>query len=97
MCRGPVLGASTGQWHSEVRDEPTSANQPRRQRTERAGDTLVVRWVDRLGRNYTDVVDTIREFMRRGVSRKRQIGYHADRRNRAGCEMRKLPAGPGTM
>lgn len=33
----------------------------------RAGDTLVVRWVDRLGRNYTDVCDTIREFMRRGV------------------------------
>jgi len=33
----------------------------------RADDTLVVRWVDRLGRNYTDVVDTIREFMRRGV------------------------------
>jgi putative DNA-invertase from lambdoid prophage Rac len=33
----------------------------------RAGDTLVVRWVDRLGRNYTDVVDTIREFMPRGV------------------------------
>ncbi len=33
----------------------------------RAGDTLVVRWVDHLGRNYTDVVDTIREFMRRGV------------------------------
>jgi putative DNA-invertase from lambdoid prophage Rac len=33
----------------------------------RAGDTLVVRWVDRLGRNYTDVVDTIREFMGRGV------------------------------
>ena len=33
----------------------------------RAGDTLVVRWVDRLGRNYADVTDTIREFMRRGV------------------------------
>jgi len=33
----------------------------------RAGDTLVVRWVDRLGRNYIDVVDTIREFMRRGA------------------------------
>jgi putative DNA-invertase from lambdoid prophage Rac len=33
----------------------------------RAGDTLVVRWVDRLGRNYIDVVDTIRDFMRRGV------------------------------
>src|SRR5215469_6997552 len=33
----------------------------------RAGDVLVVRWVDRLGRNYADVVDTIGEFMRRGV------------------------------
>lgn len=33
----------------------------------RRGDVLVVRWVDRLGRNYMDVVDTIREFMRRGV------------------------------
>jgi putative DNA-invertase from lambdoid prophage Rac len=33
----------------------------------RQGDTLVVRWVDRLGRNYEDVTDTIREFMRRGV------------------------------
>ena len=28
---------------------------------------LVVRWVDRLGRNYEDVCDVIREFMRRGV------------------------------
>jgi putative DNA-invertase from lambdoid prophage Rac len=33
----------------------------------RQGDTLVVRWVDRLGRNYDDVCDTIRHFMRRGV------------------------------
>jgi DNA invertase Pin-like site-specific DNA recombinase len=33
----------------------------------RAGDTLVVRWVDRLGRNYQDVTDTIRQFMREGV------------------------------
>jgi putative DNA-invertase from lambdoid prophage Rac len=33
----------------------------------RSGDTLVVRWGDRLGRNYIDVVDTIRDFMRRGV------------------------------
>lgn len=33
----------------------------------RKGDTLVVRWVDRLGRNYQDVSDTIREFMRREV------------------------------
>lgn len=34
----------------------------------RCGDTLVVRWIDRLGRNYEDVTDTIREFMRRGVT-----------------------------
>ena len=27
----------------------------------------MVRWVDRLGRNYEDVCDTIRHFMRRGV------------------------------
>ena len=33
----------------------------------RAGDTLVVRWVDRLGRNYEDVSDNIQAFMRRGV------------------------------
>jgi putative DNA-invertase from lambdoid prophage Rac len=33
----------------------------------RAGDTLVVRWVDRLGRNYEDVCGAIREFMKRGV------------------------------
>lgn len=33
----------------------------------RGGDTLVVRWVDRLGRNYEDVTDTMREFIRRGV------------------------------
>lgn len=33
----------------------------------REGDVLVVRWVDRLGRDYKDVTDAIREFMRRGV------------------------------
>jgi DNA invertase Pin-like site-specific DNA recombinase len=33
----------------------------------RTGDTLVVRWVDRLGRNYDDVVETIHKFMKRGV------------------------------
>jgi DNA invertase Pin-like site-specific DNA recombinase len=33
----------------------------------RAGDVLVVRWLDRLGRNYEDVVDTIQALMRRGV------------------------------
>lgn len=39
----------------------------------RRGDTLVVRWVDRLGRDYRDVSDTIREFMRRGVAVKTVI------------------------
>lgn len=34
----------------------------------RRGDTLVVRWVDRLGRNYQDVTDTIRQFIRQGVT-----------------------------
>lgn len=33
----------------------------------RPGDTLVVRWVDRLGRDYRDVSDSIRHFMRGGV------------------------------
>ena len=33
----------------------------------RSGDVLVVRWIDRLGRNYEDVCDTIRESMRRGI------------------------------
>jgi DNA invertase Pin-like site-specific DNA recombinase len=33
----------------------------------RSGDTLVVRWVDRLGRNYLDVSETIRAFLARGV------------------------------
>ena len=33
----------------------------------RAGDVLVVRWVDRLGRNYADVTEVIRRFMARGV------------------------------
>ncbi|SES44306.1 recombinase family protein [Rhizobium sp. NFR03] len=33
----------------------------------RRGDTLVVRWVDRLGRNYDDVTASLREFLKRGV------------------------------
>ncbi|WP_454702039.1 recombinase family protein [Agrobacterium burrii] len=33
----------------------------------RRGDVLVVRWVDRLGRNYDDVTETIRHFMKMGV------------------------------
>lgn len=34
----------------------------------RAGDVLVVRWVDRLGRNYQDVTDNIRALIRSGVT-----------------------------
>jgi len=33
----------------------------------RAGDILVVRWIDRLGRNYEDVTSNIRELLERGV------------------------------
>src|ERR1700738_603067 len=33
----------------------------------RGGDCLVVRWIDRLGRNYQDVTDTIRQFIRRQI------------------------------
>jgi putative DNA-invertase from lambdoid prophage Rac len=33
----------------------------------RSGDTLVVRWIDRLGRDYADVCETIRIFMKRGI------------------------------
>ncbi len=34
----------------------------------RRGDVLVVRWLDRLGRNYQDVTDVVRELLRRGVT-----------------------------
>lgn len=34
----------------------------------RPGDVLVVRWVDRLGRNYRDVTGTIRTLMEMGVT-----------------------------
>lgn len=33
----------------------------------REGDTLVVRWVDRLGRDYRDVTQTIRDLLAQGV------------------------------
>ena len=33
----------------------------------RPGDVLVVRWVDRLGRNYDDVTSTIKTLMNQGV------------------------------
>ena len=39
----------------------------------RDGDTLVVRWVDRLGRNYDDIQNNIREFISRGVTIKTVI------------------------
>jgi DNA invertase Pin-like site-specific DNA recombinase len=33
----------------------------------RQDDVLVVRWLDRLGRNYQDVTDTVRQFIRMGI------------------------------
>lgn len=33
----------------------------------RRGDVLIVRWVDRLGRDYEDVTGVIRHFMQKGV------------------------------
>ena len=33
----------------------------------RAGDVLVLRWLDRLGRSYEDVTDAVRHFIRQGV------------------------------
>lgn len=39
----------------------------------REGDTLVVRWVDRLGRNYEDVTETMRVLLSRGVTIKTVI------------------------
>ncbi len=40
----------------------------------RAGDTLVVRWLDTLGRSYSDVSDTIVELMERGVIIRTVVG-----------------------
>ncbi len=34
----------------------------------RHGDELIIRWVDRLGRDYDDVTDAIRHFIRTGVT-----------------------------
>lgn len=39
----------------------------------RDGDTLVVRWLDRLGRNYRDVTDTLRGLLDKGVTVKTVI------------------------
>nr|WP_321442569.1 recombinase family protein [uncultured Cohaesibacter sp.] len=39
----------------------------------REGDTLVVRWVDRLGRNYEDVTEVMRELLNAGVTIKTVI------------------------
>lgn len=34
----------------------------------RSGDTLVVRWIDRLGRNYQDVNETVDRLLKKGVT-----------------------------
>lgn len=59
-----------------VTDEGVSGyNVPLRERPEgrrlfdilRKGDVLVVRWLNRLGRNYDDITATMRTFMERGL------------------------------
>jgi DNA invertase Pin-like site-specific DNA recombinase len=47
----------------------------------RAGDVLVVRWIDRLGRSYQDVTDTIREFIRRQIRIETVISASATDKN----------------
>jgi putative DNA-invertase from lambdoid prophage Rac len=42
----------------------------------RAGDVLVVRWLDRRGRNYDDVRDTVQALMRRRVIVRTVINNH---------------------
>ena len=54
----------SGVSHTALRDRPEGK---RLFDVLREGDTLVVRWMDRLGRNYQDVTDTIREFIRRRI------------------------------
>lgn len=47
----------------------------------RPGDTLLVRWVDRLGRNYDDVKQVITDFNRRGITVRTVInnmGFESD-------------------
>jgi len=39
----------------------------------RQGDTLVVRWLDRLGRNYLDVTEVVRGFVSKGITIKTVI------------------------
>jgi putative DNA-invertase from lambdoid prophage Rac len=68
---GNLLHGEKPPWQIPVYHHTISLHRAVRQETLfdklRRGDVLVVRWVDRLGRNYEDVCDTIREFMRRGV------------------------------
>lgn len=40
----------------------------------RHGDDLIVRWTDRIGRDYSDVTDVIRHFIRKGVTIRTVIG-----------------------
>jgi putative DNA-invertase from lambdoid prophage Rac len=42
----------------------------------RAGDQIICRWVDRLGRNYDEATATIRHLM--NVGRGREDGHHSD-------------------
>lgn len=74
--QGRAFAASLGLTiRAEVIDVASGVSKPMAEREQgrrlsdilRRGDTLIVRWVDRLGRDYNDVTDTIRGFMRQGV------------------------------
>lgn len=42
----------------------------------RSGDTIVVRWFDRVGRNYNDVCKVLHDLIKRGVTIKTVIGKY---------------------
>jgi len=56
----------------------------------RAGDVLVLRWLDRLGRNYEDVTDAVRHFIRAFLAATAQAQAEASKvAQKAGIELAK--------
>ncbi|MEO3684693.1 recombinase family protein [Shewanella vesiculosa] len=58
-------------WHEEISGTVPAAERPELSqllKVLRKGDTLVIWWIDRLGRNYTDSGNTIRSLLERGVT-----------------------------
>jgi len=65
--RFPVTRSTSVNLHMAIAELSVHKCIPQRS-SWRVTNTLVVRWVDHLGRNYPDVTDTIRHFMRQGVT-----------------------------